>query len=122
MKREWGEAGAIRLSIRNAKILRDLTSEFWNAIRELYARTGACQAFTSTMPAPTNTLIVEGSFEELADELATYLDGLASAQEQSTSVQSEIQPLLQDEGKREDVLKKIVTASSVLSSAPERGM
>ncbi|PSK43743.1 hypothetical protein B9Z65_7257 [Elsinoe australis] len=72
------------------------------------------------MPAPTNTLIVEGSFEELADELATYLDGLASAQEQSTSVQSEIQPLLQDEGKREDVLKKIVTASSVLSSAPER--
>lgn len=74
------------------------------------------------MPAPTNTLIVEGSFEELADELATYLDGLASAQEQSTSVQSEIQPLLQDEGKREDVLKKIVTASSVLSSAPERGM
>ncbi|PNS17862.1 hypothetical protein CAC42_37 [Sphaceloma murrayae] len=72
------------------------------------------------MPAPANTLIVEGSFEELADELATYLDSLSSAQEQSTSVQSEIQPLLQDESKKEDVLKKLVVASSALSSAPER--
>ncbi|KAF4547748.1 Eukaryotic translation initiation factor 3 subunit M-like protein [Elsinoe fawcettii] len=71
------------------------------------------------MPAPTNTLIVEGSFEELADELATYLDTLGNAQGQSTSVQSEIQPVLQ-EGKKEDALKKIVTASSVLNSAPER--
>ncbi|KAG8630801.1 hypothetical protein KVT40_002420 [Elsinoe batatas] len=71
------------------------------------------------MPAPTNTLIVEGSFEELADELATYLDGLLSAQGQSTSIQSEIQPQLQ-EGKKEDVLKKLVTASPILSTAPER--
>lgn len=72
------------------------------------------------MPAPENTLLIEGSFEELCDELATYIDGLNNTQGQPTSIQSEIAPLLQEE-KREDALKKVVTASSVLNSAPERG-
>lgn len=72
------------------------------------------------MPGPANTLLIEGSFEELCDELAVYLDGVSSAQEQQTSVQSEIQPLLQ-ENQKDEALKKIVTASPVLNSAPERG-
>lgn len=72
------------------------------------------------MPAPKNTLLIEGSFEELVDELAAYIDGVNSAQGQQTSIQSEIQPLLQGE-KKEDALKKLVTASSVLNNAPERG-
>lgn len=72
------------------------------------------------MPAPSNTLLIEGSFEELCDELATYIDTLNNAQGQETSIQSEIAPLLQD-GKKDDALKKVVTASSVLNSAPERG-
>ncbi|KAL1304850.1 hypothetical protein AAFC00_003775 [Neodothiora populina] len=72
------------------------------------------------MPAPSNTLLIEGSFEELCDELATYIDSLNTAQgQQQSSLQSEVAPLLQ-EGKQEDALKKVVTASSVLNSAPER--
>ncbi|KAF2149819.1 PCI-domain-containing protein [Myriangium duriaei CBS 260.36] len=71
------------------------------------------------MPAATNTLIVEGSFEELSDEFATYLDSLNAGQNQQSSVQSDVQPLLQG-GKKEDALKKLVVASSVLRNAPER--
>lgn len=71
------------------------------------------------MPAPSNTLLIEGSFEELCDELAQYIDGLNNAQGQQTSIQSEIAPLLQED-KKEDALKKVITASSVLNSAPER--
>lgn len=62
-----------------------------------------------------NTLLIEGSFEELSEELAVYLDGLSGS-----SVQSEIAPLLKD-GNKVDALKKIVTASSALNNAPERG-
>ena len=62
-----------------------------------------------------NTLLIEGSFEELSEELAVYIDGLSQS-----SVQSEIAPLLK-EGNKVDALKKIVTASSALNSAPERG-
>lgn len=77
-------------------------------------------ADTIKMPAPSNTLLIEGSWEELCDELAAYIDTLNTAQEQQTSIQSEIAPLLQ-ENKKEDALKKVVTASAVLNSAPERG-
>ena len=73
------------------------------------------------MPAAVNTLLIEGTFEELCDELAVYLDGLNTAKEQQSSIQSEIQTLLQEE-KKDEVLKKIVTATPVLNSAPERGV
>lgn len=72
------------------------------------------------MPALINTLIVEGSFEELSDEFATYLDNLATAQSQQTSIQSDVQPLLQA-GKKDEALKKLVIASAILRTAPERG-
>lgn len=70
------------------------------------------------MPAPTNTLIVEGTLEELADELAVYIDGLRKDAE---PIQPEVSKLLQD-GKQEDALKKLVGSSSVLNSAPEKGI
>lgn len=73
------------------------------------------------MPAAPNTLLIEGTFEELSDEFAVYLDGLNSAQSQQSSLQSEIQPLLES-GNKDDVLKRLVSASSVLNTAPERGI
>jgi len=69
------------------------------------------------MPPPTNTLIVEGTFEELVDELATYIDNLRKDVE---PIQPEVSKLLQD-GNQEDALKKLVGNSAVLNTAPEKG-
>ncbi|KAF7718372.1 Eukaryotic translation initiation factor 3 subunit M [Penicillium ucsense] len=80
------------------------------------------------MPAPTNTLLIEGSFSELAEEFAQYIDTLRK----EGSLQSEIAPLLepirqqeQSEGEadlkqRDEVLKKLVGAAAVLNGAPEK--
>ncbi|KAI2732285.1 hypothetical protein DTO012A7_4815 [Penicillium roqueforti] len=80
------------------------------------------------MPAPTNTLLIEGSFTELADEFAQYIDALRK----EGSLQSEIAPLLeplrqqeQSEGEadlkqRDEVLKKLVSSATALNSAPEK--
>lgn len=74
------------------------------------------------MPAPTNTLLIEGTFEELVEELTQYIDNLKKQQgDESSTLQSECASLLQ-ENKKEDVLKKLVTSSSVLNSAPEKGV
>lgn len=88
------------------------------------------------MPGPSNTLLIEGSFSELAEELAQYLDTLAKTEE-GAGVQADIeQPLSKireaeqsqeavDEAavqkQKDEVLKKIVTKASVLNTAPERG-
>ncbi|OOQ90866.1 Eukaryotic translation initiation factor 3 subunit M [Penicillium brasilianum] len=80
------------------------------------------------MPAPTNTLLIEGSFSELADEFAQYIDTLRK----EGSLQSEIAPLLEpirqqeqseeeaDLKQRDEVLKKLVGAAAVLNGAPEK--
>lgn len=93
------------------------------------------------MPAPTTTLLVEGNFPDLINELVEYVDSLKKNQTQnsedaaSSPLKSEIEgPLGQytqaeeagDQEKlnsaREDVLKIIIpAASSVLNTAPERG-
>ena len=74
------------------------------------------------MPGPSNTLLIEGTFEELSEELAQYIDDVQKKQTpDAASVKSEVTPLLAQE-KKDEVLKKLVTASSVLNSAPERGM
>lgn len=82
------------------------------------------------MPAPTTTLLIEGSFTELAEEFAQYLDAL---RKNEANLQSEISPLLQplrqqeqkdeqpDLKQRDEVLKKLVGASTALNSAPEKG-
>jgi translation initiation factor 3 subunit M len=83
------------------------------------------------MPAPSTTLLIEGSFSELAEEFAAYLDALNKPDD--TTVQTEVAPLLQplreqeqndtqlDQSKRDEVLKKLVSAATVLNTAPEKG-
>ena len=73
------------------------------------------------MPGPSNTLLIEGTFEELADELAHYLDEVQKKQNLDHAIlQSEITHLI-EQGQKDEVLKKLVTASDVLNSAPEKG-
>lgn len=74
------------------------------------------------MPAPTNTLLIEGSLEELSDELANYIDNLRKTQNvEGAPIQPEVSSLLK-EGKNEDAMKKLVGAASILNAAPEKGM
>lgn len=73
------------------------------------------------MPGAVNTLLIEGSFEELSEELSTYIDNLRKAQSEESGIQAEVAKFLQD-GKKDDALKSLVGASSVLNSAPEKGM
>lgn len=73
------------------------------------------------MPGPTNTLLIEGTFEELADELAHYIDEIRKKQsDDAPGIQAEITPLL-EQGQKNEALKKIVTGSAVLNAAPEKG-
>ncbi|KAI5358909.1 putative proteasome component (PCI) domain, eIF3 subunit M helix domain-containing protein [Septoria linicola] len=75
------------------------------------------------MPGFPKLSLVEGAFEELALELATYLDNAKG--DDGTTV-ADITPSLADPEKPESttdkdaVLKKLVTASSMLNGAPER--
>ncbi|KAH8432584.1 PCI domain protein [Aspergillus melleus] len=83
------------------------------------------------MPAPTTTLLIEGSFSELADEFAQYIDALRKTEE-GTTLQAEISPLLEplrqqeqtdaqpDAKQRDEVLKKLVSAAAALNTAPEK--
>ncbi|KAJ5242456.1 Eukaryotic translation initiation factor [Penicillium citrinum] len=80
------------------------------------------------MPAPTTTLLIEGSFSELAEEFANYVDSIRK----EGSLQSEIAPLLQpirqqeqaegepDRKQYDEVLKKIVASATALNGAPEK--
>ncbi|RHZ67893.1 PCI domain protein [Aspergillus thermomutatus] len=82
------------------------------------------------MPAPTTTLLIEGTFTELADEFAQYIDALRK--NEGASLQSEIAPLIEplrqqeqseeepDRKQRDEVLKKLVAAAAVLNAAPEK--
>lgn len=73
------------------------------------------------MPAPANTLLIEGSLEELSDELAQYIDNLRKTQNvEGAPIQPEVTSLL-EEKKTEEALKKLVGAASVLNTAPEKG-
>ena len=73
------------------------------------------------MPGPSNTLLIEGSFDELADELAHYIDEVQKKlSPDSANTQAEITPLL-EKGQKDEVLKKLVAASDALNSAPEKG-
>ncbi|KAI9792061.1 MAG: hypothetical protein M1816_003043 [Peltula sp. TS41687] len=86
------------------------------------------------MPEPANTLLIEGSFEELAEELAQYLDNVkktpAQQQQQqqqqqqseevgSSSLHGEVMRLLET-NQKDEVLKRLVTTSTSLNSAPEK--
>ncbi|KAJ4301161.1 hypothetical protein N0V90_003251 [Kalmusia sp. IMI 367209] len=72
------------------------------------------------MPGPTTTLLIEGTFEELADELAQYIDNLKKSQgDEGSTIQSETADLLK-ENKKDEVLKKLVMGSQTLNQAPEK--
>lgn len=91
------------------------------------------------MAAPPNTLLIEGTFSELAEELAHYIDAIRKSQTEG-SVHAEIAPALdklreQEQSEeelsstqqqqvlkeRDEVLKKLVVASAALNAAPEKG-
>ena len=85
------------------------------------------------MPGPATTLLIEGSFSELAEELAKYLDAL----DKSAGIEADISPTLaivreQEQAEepsnpqtvqkeKDDVLKKLVSKASILNGAPEKG-
>ncbi|KAL6716268.1 hypothetical protein ACLMJK_005834 [Lecanora helva] len=72
------------------------------------------------MPGPSNTLLIEGSFEELADELAHYIDDVQKKQNpENANAQAEIAPLL-EKGQKDEVLKKLVVSGEALNYAPEK--
>ena len=70
------------------------------------------------MAVESQYVFIDGSFEDLADELAGYIDNVKKADEAS-GVRAEIKALL-EENKKDEVLKKLVVASAVLNSAPEK--
>nr|POE63236.1 eukaryotic translation initiation factor 3 subunit m [Quercus suber] len=77
------------------------------------------------MPGIPKLSLVEGAFEELAQELAAYLDNLKG---EGSTVAADVVPFIADsensarpqETDKDAVLKKLVIASSVLNSSPER--
>ncbi|KAF3315550.1 hypothetical protein TWF173_003464 [Orbilia oligospora] len=71
------------------------------------------------MAATVNTLLVEGSFDDQVIELADYFDTLKGVKEGEATLSQELQPML-EKGEKEDVMEKLVEASSVLSQAPEK--
>lgn len=93
--------------------------------------------FVYKMPAPQTTLLIEGSFGELVEELADYIHVLrksADGEESTPSLKEELAPHLEAYTKaeeaqnaedldsaRDEVLETLVEASSILSSAPEKG-
>jgi translation initiation factor 3 subunit M len=63
-------------------------------------------------------VFIDGSFEDLADELAAYIDNVQKTDE-ANSVRAQIKPLI-EANQKDEVLKKIVTASPALNAAPEK--
>lgn len=87
------------------------------------------------MAVSTNTLLVEGSFSELVEELAQYLDTISKA-EPNAGIYADIETTLNNvrdaevqedsdqeslQKEKDEILKKVVTKAAVLNSAPERG-
>lgn len=79
-----------------------------------------------------STLLIEGSFPELAEELAQYLDNLSEGAGVASSIEAELNQIREAESQetpdtasiqkpRDDVLKKIITKATILNAAPERG-
>jgi translation initiation factor 3 subunit M len=72
------------------------------------------------MAGPNNTLLIEGTFEELTDEFAQYIDQLKKGQgDEEADLRGEATALLK-ENKKDDVLKKLVVGSQALNQAPEK--
>lgn len=79
-----------------------------------------------------STLLIEGTFPELAEELAQFLDSLSEGAGVFNNIESELGQIREAESQeaqdnasiqklRDDVLKKIITKATILNNAPERG-
>jgi len=77
----------------------------------------------------TSTLLIEGSFAELAEELAQYIDGLQEGAGIASSIETELGQIREAESQespdvasiqkpKDDVLKKIITKATILNAAP----
>lgn len=65
-----------------------------------------------------NQVFIDGAFEDLADELASYIDNVTKVEE-AEGLRAQLKPLL--EGKQKDeALKKLIIGSRALNAAPER--
>ena len=74
------------------------------------------------MTVSTDTLLIDGTFGELSDELADYLDGVRKKQaEDAPTIREEIKSLVES-GEKDLALRKLTIASIALNSAPEKGM
>ena len=91
------------------------------------------------MPGPANTLLIEGSFSELSEELARYLDSLNKT-DPTSGVEASIAPNLtairereQEQGgdlsedtslqkRKDDILKQLVGNAAIITNAPDKGM
>lgn len=65
-----------------------------------------------------NQVFIDGTFDDLADELASYIDNVTKVEEDK-GVRAELKPLLEAKQK-DEALKKLITASRALNAAPER--
>lgn len=81
----------------------------------------------------TSTLLIEGSFPELAEEFAQYLDNLSEGAGIFASIEGDLNSIREAESQetpeeqsiqksKDDVLKKIITKATILNGAPDRGM
>lgn len=79
-----------------------------------------------------STLLIEGTFPELSEELAQYIDSLSEGAGVYASIEPELSQIREAEADessetastqklRDDVLKKIITKATLLNAAPERG-
>lgn len=89
----------------------------------------------TTMSGPQTTLLIEGSFRELVEELTEYIDNVKKNQgDSSASLHSDVATALdkytaaeesqnneEAEAAKEEVLKVVVPGSEVLNAVPERG-
>jgi translation initiation factor 3 subunit M len=80
-------------------------------------------------------MLIEGSFRELVEEFSDYIDNIKATQEASSSLRSDVTPLLDAltkaeeasdaeaaEKARDEVLKVLVPKTDALNSAPEKGI
>lgn len=65
-----------------------------------------------------NQVFIDGTFEDLSDELAAYIDNVKKVDD-AAGVRAEIKPLL-EANQKDEALKKLITASPALNAAPEK--
>lgn len=70
------------------------------------------------MAAQQQLVFIEGSFGDLAEEFAGYIDNINKVNATS-GLQAEIKSLMED-NKKDEILKKLVLGATALSNAPEK--